>query len=147
MGFPSGDELSALLPPGLASKIPDWCRNDLSDRLNRHCRRYVTGGKFYAIVCSALLCMMIITLVVLPLAKHDKDPKGDGDPSKLSYISLLFYPGLQVAIVIPLLLYTLWAQCVRNPGVDSDIRAECEAFSEESHGVYLVQFTTFNASM
>merc|ERR1711988_269630 len=146
--FPGGDELAELLPPALAAKMSQWVRDDMSDRLNRHCRRFVTGGRLHTLIFGLIFMMMLlmsIARVALPAENH----KPDGEKTDHSGIigpNLLFYPGLPLAFILPLLAFTLWTVCVRNPEVDKAITAECQALTDESHGVYVVQFTTWIAS-
>jgi len=146
--FPGGDELAELLPPALAAKMSQWVRDDMSDRLNRHCRRFVTGGRLHTLIFGLIFMMMLlmsITRVALP-AVSDKTDREEADHSGIINLKFLFYPGLPLAFILPLLAFTLWTVCVRNPEVDKAITTECEALTDESHGVYVVQFTTFIAS-
>merc|ERR1711988_1059853 len=94
--FPSGEELQQVLPPTLARKMDSSVCDELSWRLNQHCRRYITGAKFSVAVYGSVFFLLLLSLL-LPAWKSMGILGREGAPN------WIFYPGVQVVTVLLLL--------------------------------------------
>merc|ERR1711939_344881 len=129
--FPDPDQLQGSLPSGLSSRIhPQKCI-DISNRLNKCCRRYVTGG-FYVFGLIVFIASHLIWTFGFRAS--------EGIPKLMKLI-------VTVVWFLIMISYFMYVQCVHFPDVDRAMEAECEAITAESQRRYVVEFTNVLVSI
>lgn len=146
--FPDAEVIDTRLGD-MIDALPSTVWKDMIDRFNRHCRRYVTGGRMNGMsVVLVLFCVLcVVTLQIWNSAAAASGSRDGGDDGGPKWWLFPILPGVACVLTI---CYMMWVICVRNKSVDKAMRDECAALSaqrEYKAGGVSLSFTTFIASI